>query len=162
MSVEERRLAGLLKQAVPAPPRELSAQEIMVTTNDRSSRSWMLPALSAGAILVVGVTIGVVATHHTGPSKTSFAPASSQSPATHTPTATPSTDARVVVPNVVGQTEAQATHVLQEAGFDVVIVAASARGGGHVPQGTVWSQNPPAGSTISKGATVTLDFQPAA
>ena len=172
MSDAERRLSGLLKQAVPTPPRELSAEEIMVTTHDRSRKSWTLPALSAGAILVVGVTVGVVATHHAAPPKTTFSPAAHQSSASSSPTpsgtptpsatatATTSAAARVAVPNVVGQTELQATRVLQQAGFDVRVLETPA-GAGHEQPGTVWSQNPPAGAALPTRSTVTIDVQPA-
>jgi hypothetical protein len=217
MSVEERRLAGLLKQAVPAPPRELSAEEIMVTTHDRSRKAWMLPALSAAAVLIIGVTVGVIASQHTGTPKTNFAPAAGQSSvspsvtaspvpigpvpsataspvpigpvpsatpvpvptgavpsaspvpvpvpsATATPVPIPTSSPRgaVVVPAVVGETEAQAAKVLQSAGLNVRIVAVRSSNSQHPPQGgTVWSQSLPPGSAVAKGATITVDVQPA-
>jgi hypothetical protein len=201
----ERRLADLLKQSVPAPPRDLSAEEIMVTIHDRSRKSWTLPVLSAAAVVAIGVTIGVVATNNGGPARTTFSPAASQSSASPsaspspvaggaTPTATPSPiasgvptatptpsasavpgatptaiptpvptaapHAAVVVPNVVGQTYVQAEHVLANLGFTVVIAEQWAPSGQHVAAGTVWAQNPPAGSTLPRGATVTLEYQP--
>jgi hypothetical protein len=207
MSVEERRLAELLKQSVPAPPRDLSAEEIMVTIHDRSRKSWTLPVLSAAAVVAIGVTIGVVASNNGGPAKTTFSPAASQSSASPsasptaaasgaTPTATPSPiasgvptatptpsasavpgatptaiptpvptaapHAAVVVPNLIGQAYLQAEQVLQNAGFNVVVIAKASPRGQHVAAGTVWAQNPPAGSTLAKGATVTLDYQPTA
>jgi len=57
------------------------------------------------------------------------------------------------VPNVVGKTEAQATKILQDAGFKVDSVPDSAS---TAPKGTVTKQSPPAGQTQNQGSTITI------
>ncbi len=49
--------------------------------------------------------------------------------------------------------------MLQDAGLNVKVIAEPARAGQKAPRGTVSSQNPPAGSSVPKGATVSLDVQ---
>ena len=57
------------------------------------------------------------------------------------------------VPNVVGKTEAEATKLIEDAGFKVSRVTDSA---GPEKKGTVTQQSPSAGQTLDKGSTVTI------
>lgn len=61
--------------------------------------------------------------------------------------------ALVVVPDVVGQTQAEATAVLKLAGFVVAVVTATSDS---VASGSVISQEPAAGAYGSPGSTVTI------
>jgi serine/threonine-protein kinase len=58
----------------------------------------------------------------------------------------------VTVPGVVGFTQSAATSALSKAGLDVSVVTASSG----QPAGTVTSQDPPEGSQVKKGTTVTI------
>jgi hypothetical protein len=73
MTMEEQRLSELLKQTVPEPPLELSADRVTVQHIDKSPRSWLMPALAAAAVvLVAGAGVGLSATRHsTSPSASS-------------------------------------------------------------------------------------------
>ncbi len=57
------------------------------------------------------------------------------------------------VPNVVGRTEAQATQLIEDAGFEVSRVTDSTT---ESTKGTVLQQSPAAGQTLDKGSTVTI------
>jgi serine/threonine-protein kinase len=57
------------------------------------------------------------------------------------------------IPDVVGKTEAQATKILKEAGFEVDSVPDDASTD---PKGTVTRQSPPAGQPLTSGSTVTI------
>ena len=61
--------------------------------------------------------------------------------------------ATVAVPDVVGQTQSQATAALTQLGLVVNPVLAAHE---TVPSGTVFAEDPVAGSKIKKGSTVTL------
>ena len=63
----------------------------------------------------------------------------------------------VSVPSVVGDSQATATQILTAAGFQVN--AQNGSGPADVPNGTVFSQQPTANSTATKGATVTIFVQ---
>jgi len=63
----------------------------------------------------------------------------------------------VSVPSVVGDSQQTATQVLTTAGFQVSVQNGS--GPAQYANGTVFSQNPPANSTATKGATVTIFVQ---
>jgi serine/threonine-protein kinase len=111
-------------------------------------KTWALPVLSAAAVLVIGVTIGVVTTHDPGQ------PARSAGAATR-PTASvpssPRTTARM--PSLVGMATAAATRTATRAGFTVQIdhfVSAQ------MPPGIVVAQEPAAGATVAAGSTITL------
>jgi hypothetical protein len=87
MTMEEQRLSELLKQSVPEPPRELSADRVTVRHIDRSRRSWLMPVLAAAAVvLVAGAGVGLNAAHH--PSLTSPSVSSAQGKAQATPAST--------------------------------------------------------------------------
>jgi hypothetical protein len=77
MTMEEERLAELLKRSVPEPPLELSADRVTVPHADQSRRSWLMPVLAAAAVvLVAGAGVGLNATRH----GSSTSPASSSAP----------------------------------------------------------------------------------
>jgi serine/threonine-protein kinase len=61
--------------------------------------------------------------------------------------------ASVKVPSVVGETENAATSQLQNAGFQVT---QKSQPNSTAPQGQVVSQNPKAGTSVSKGADITI------
>jgi len=63
----------------------------------------------------------------------------------------------VSVPNVVGQTQAQATSTLQGAGFGVTTTVTTA-GANSANNGTVASQDPAAGSSVAPGTSVTISI----
>jgi serine/threonine-protein kinase len=63
----------------------------------------------------------------------------------------------VTVPPVVGDSQATATQILTTAGFQVSVQNGS--GPADVANGTVFSQNPAANGTATKGATVTIFVQ---
>lgn len=177
LNQEEERLAGLLKRAVPEPPRELSAGQVTARHPGpwRGPRAaWTRPALAAAAVLVVGVTTGIVA-HHSSPGEapaprgTGHPAASVSSPS---PACTPASPVRgaaarcpaasasraaeqiVAVPSVVGMPAAQAEQILLGAGLTVRVVESKAPRGQDVPAGTVFSQSPAAGSAVPPGAAV--------
>ena len=64
MSSEEERLARLLKRVVPEPPVQLSADQVTTRSAGSSARSWAVPTLAAAAVAAIGVTVGLVAAHH--------------------------------------------------------------------------------------------------
>jgi serine/threonine-protein kinase len=59
----------------------------------------------------------------------------------------------VAVPNVVNKTQDQATAILQQAGFTVNVAQQNSN---TVPQGSVISTNPPAGTTVGQGSAVQI------
>lgn len=179
LNQEEERLAGLLKRAVPEPPRELSAGQVTAPHPGprRGPRAaWTRPVLAAAATAIIGVTTGVV-THHSSPGKAP-APRGTGRPAASvsspSPACTPASPARgaaarcpaasasraaaeiVAVPSVIGMPAAQAEHVLAGAGLTVRVVENKAPRGQHVPAGTVFTQSPAAGSAVPPGAPVTV------
>jgi len=120
---------------------------------------------AAGAITAAGLTLGHVAQvyNDTAPAGTVTdqapnagltAPAGSQVAITVSrgpaPSASPSATA---VPDVVGQSESQATAALQTAGFAVVVERFPSS---TVPAGTVTDQTPAAGVVAQRGTTVTV------
>jgi beta-lactam-binding protein with PASTA domain/tRNA A-37 threonylcarbamoyl transferase component Bud32 len=59
---------------------------------------------------------------------------------------------QVVVPTVIGKTQAQAEAILRDAGFDVAVKSVPR----DAPVGTVFEEDPPAGSKADEGSTVTV------
>jgi serine/threonine-protein kinase len=57
------------------------------------------------------------------------------------------------VPNVIGKTEADATQLIEDAGFKVSRVTDSTT---EAKKGTVLQQSPSQGQTLDKGSTVTI------
>ena len=161
MSAEEQRLADLLKRAVPEPPRELTHEEVTVPHVNRPRKSWLMPTLAAAAVVAIGVTLGVAATHLSGPGTASFQPAGGSSSASALPSASASPSAcasgnsraGVTVPDLVGQEVPVAVASLQKLGFDVVVASQQAS---TAPQGTVARQSPAAGTTVARGSVATL------
>jgi hypothetical protein len=175
MSAEEERLSWLLKNAVPQPPVEVTADQVTSRRPvDRSVKSWLLPALAAAAVVAIGVTIGVVAQRGPGPARptglgttgTSGASASTSSrPSASTSQPSASTSPQpavncpggtVVVPNVIGTTFDAASAILQDVGlvagsYDAVPPASEA-----VPVGMVFAQTLPAGSKAVPGTGIWL------
>jgi hypothetical protein len=70
-------------------------------------------------------------------------------------------DATQPVPNVVGMTANQAHHAARAAGFNVSIVFTAAPASRHVPPGTVFAQEPAAGSPARPGSGMILYAAPA-
>jgi len=87
---------------------------------------------------------------------TSQSPSGGTAPPNSTVTITVSGGA-VSVPPVVGDSQATATQILTTAGFQVSVQNGS--GPADVANGTVFSQNPAANGTATKGATVTIFVQ---
>jgi hypothetical protein len=173
MSAEEQRLADLLKRVVPEPPRQLAFEEITVPHANRSRTSWLVPALAAAAVVVIGGTLSAVAVHLSGNSRTPAAPpAASQSSvaaasasATAVPTPTYSVTAvptkksgPVVVPNLVGMSVNHADYIARADGFAVEL---QEKAFPHLPPGTVGAQSPSAGTTVSIYVTIVLYYTPA-
>jgi hypothetical protein len=80
MSDSEERLARLLKQVVPDPRSELSAEQVTQPAGARTGRSWAKPVLAGAAVLVVAAGAGSLADHHMGqPSRSADLAASSAS-----------------------------------------------------------------------------------
>lgn len=160
MSTEEQRLAQLLKMVVPEPPVQLSADEITTQSADRSAMSWTLPALAAGAVVAIGVTVGLVATQPSGPggAATSQAVSGTARPSgSVSPQASATCLGRTaLVPNVVGESMDAAVAIIQGAGLNAAIYNAVPPGSAHVPPGTVFAQSLPAGSKAVPGAEVQL------
>jgi serine/threonine-protein kinase len=66
----------------------------------------------------------------------------------------------VQVPNVVNQTAAEATAILQGDGFQVQTISTPAPASQMVEPGTVYNQNPPANQVKQQGSTVQILVQP--
>jgi hypothetical protein len=156
MSTEEQRLARLLKNVVPEPPVQLSADEITAPAAGSSARSWTSPALAAAAVVAIGVTVGLLAIHTSGPDRATTPLARSGTPAGSSPQAGATCGGRTVtVPNVVGVTMDAAGAIIQQVGLNEgTYFAVSAR----VPPGTVMAQSLTAGSRAVPGAEVQLEI----
>ena len=171
MSADEQRLADLLKQVVPDPPRQLSYEEITVLNAERTVKSWLIPTLAAASVLIVGGAVGAVAATRSG-QPTPGAPAAYQgtsraggsatpvprptSPgceATPEPMPTAGGGETVTVPSVVGQARVQADATLERAGLEVVNNEKASRA---IPGGTTMLQSPAAGTHVARGSMVTL------
>jgi hypothetical protein len=110
--------------------------------------------------------------HQAGPAAPpSATPASSQPTPSQgqqqTPSATPSSSSSasstaqlVMVPNVVNQTAAEATAILQQDGFQVQASSTPAPADQGVEPGTVYNQDPAAGQDEGKGTLIRIFVQP--
>jgi len=170
MNADEQRLADLLKQVVPDPPRQLTYEEITVLNVERTVKSWLVPTLAAASVLIIGGAVGAVAATRSGHPAPS-APAAYQgtsraggsaspvprptSPGCPTPEPVPASGrgASLTVPNVTGQAQVSAVATLSRAGLKVVINSRASRA---IPQGIAMLQSPAAGAHVAPGATVTL------
>lgn len=129
----------------------------------------MTQSLAAGSKAVPGAEVELEIA--SAPSTSTAAPIDPGMQITATPTplspcqavtGTPAAaDATKPVPNVVGMTANQAHFVAREAGFNVSTVFASAPASRHVPPGTVFAQDPAAGSTARPGSGMILYAAPA-
>ena len=68
----------------------------------------------------------------------------------------------VSVPNVVNQTQDEATAILKQDGFSVNVITTPAPSDQAVPPGTVYNQNPGANSVKAKGTQIQIFVQPQA
>ena len=162
MSREEERLARLLKRVVPEPPVQLSADQVATRSAGPSARAWAVPTLAAAAVAAIGVTVGLVAAHHSpsggSPAPLALASASASASASVSPQTGATCRGRTVtVPDVVGVTEDAASAIIQDAGLNVGdyngVPPASAR----ISPGLIAAQSLPAGSKAVPGAVVWLE-----
>lgn len=126
-------------------------------------------SLTAGSRAVPGaeVELGIAS----APSTSTAAPIDPGMEMTATPTplspcqavtGTPAAaNATQPVPNVVGMTASQAHDAARAAGFNVSTVFTAAPASGHVPPGTVFAQEPAAGSPARPGSGMILYAAPA-
>ena len=56
------------------------------------------------------------------------------------------------MPTVIGKDQAEAEAILEDAGFEVAVKSVPS----DAPEGTVLEQDPPAGSEVDEGSTVTI------
>jgi hypothetical protein len=182
-SDEEQRLADLLKRAVPEPPRQLTHEEISMRHLERSVKPWLMPAMAAASVLVIGGAIGAVAATRPNPAPPRASAAASQGnraagvqqapgvqqeapdcpgTATPVPSASPGSPSpfltvppggNVTVPMVTGFTAGRAEQVLTQAGLFVFVQTAPAHG---TPAGTVLRQAPAPGTRAPSGAVVVI------
>jgi hypothetical protein len=150
MSAEEQRLAGLLKRAVPEPPRQLAYEEITMPHAHESRKPWLMPALAAAAVVVIGVTAGAVAAHSSRGPGTAVAPSGTSRPAVPA-----KSHGVLVVPNMVGLSVSQAHHIAQAGGF---AVEQRKKAFPNLPPGTVGAQSPAAGTTVPIYVTIVLYY----
>jgi hypothetical protein len=98
-------------------------------------------AIAVALVLVVGIASLTAHSHGPVNSQSKGSPSSSAPPA------------RLVVPDVVGQSQATATVTLQSEDFGAAVVVRSSTS----PAGTVVAQSPAAGALADRQTTVTLD-----
>ena len=168
MNADEQRLADLLKRVVPDPPRQLTYEEITMPNAERAVKTWLMPALAAASVLIIGGAVGAVAATRssqsapgsptayqgTGGSATPVAkPTSPGCQATPVPVPTTGRGASVTLPSVIGQSQLAAEATLSQAGLKVVI---NERASQTIPAGTTILQSPSAGARVAGGSTVTL------
>jgi PASTA domain len=158
MSIEEERLARLLKRTVPEPPVQLSADRITTRPAGPPARSWMVPTLAAATVAAIGVTVGLVAAHH---SPTGGVPAP-QALSSASASASPQTSATcrgrtVTVPDVVGITQDAAFAIIQDAGLNEGVYYGVQPASARVSPGLVAAQSLTAGSKAVPGALVWLE-----
>jgi PASTA domain len=157
MSIEEERLARLLKRVVPEPPVQLSAAQITTPSAAPSTRSWMVPTLAAAAVAAIGVTVGLVAAHHSpaGGSSAPLAVSSASGSASPQPGAT-CRGRTITVPDVVGITQKAAFAIIQDAGLNVGAYDGVPPASARIPPGLIAAQSLSAGSKAVPGAVVWL------
>jgi hypothetical protein len=158
MSSEEERLARLLKRVVPEPPVQLSADQVTTRSVGSSARSWAVPTLAAAAVAAIGVTVGLVAAHHSpgGGSPAPLALASASA------SVSPQTGATcrgrtVTVPDVVGITQDAASAIIQDAGLNVGVYNGVPPASARISPGLIAAQSLPVGSKAVPGALVWLE-----
>jgi hypothetical protein len=158
MSSEEERLARLLKRVVPEPPVQLSADQITTRSAGPSARAWAVPTLAAAAVAAIGVTVGLVAAHHS-PSGGSPAPLALASASASVSPQTGATcrGRTVTVPDVVGITQDAASAIIQDAGLNVGVYNGVPPASARISPGLIAAQSLPVGSKAVPGALVWLE-----
>ena len=158
MSSEEERLARLLKRVVPEPPVQLSADQVATRSAGPSARAWAVPTLAAAAVAAIGVTVGLVAAHHS-PSGGPSAPLalSSASASVSPQTGATCRGRTVTVPDVVGITQDAAFAIIQDAGLNVGVYNGVPPAPARISPGLIAAQSLPAGSKAVPGAVVWLE-----
>lgn len=169
LGADEQRLADLLKQIVPEPPRQLTYEEITVRNVERTAKSWLIPALAAACVLIIGGAVGAVAATRPSPPHPVAAAAQGTSRASG-PAATPSAQptppncqpipeptakirqGTVIVPYVTGLSLVAAESVLERAGV-IVVTERDASG---ASASIVLAQSPAARSRVPRGAVVAI------
>jgi hypothetical protein len=159
MSSEEERLARLLKRIVPEPPVQLSADQVSTRSAGPSARAWAVPTLAAAAVAAIGVTVGLVAAHHS-PAGGPTAPLalSSASASVSPQTGATCRGRTVTVPDVVGITQDAAFAIIQDAGLNVGAYDGVPPASAWVPPGLVAPQSLPADTKAVPGAVVWLEI----
>jgi hypothetical protein len=159
MSIEEERLARLLKRAVPEPPVELSADQITTRSAGPSARSWTVPTLAAAAVAAIGVTVGLIAAHQSPTGGTPSVQALSSASARPSPQTGPTCRGRTVtVPDVIGVAQDAAFAIIQDAGLNVGVYFGVPPASARIAPGLVSVQSLPAGSKAVPGALVWLQI----
>jgi hypothetical protein len=140
--------------ASPAPrrPRALDGPALPLPGLRRISgpQRTGLVGVAIGVALVLVVGIASVTAHRSGVHGAPNPP----SPTTGSSPKSPSLPTRITVPNVIGQSLAQATVSLQSADFSVTGVTQSSSS---TAPGLVVSQSPAAGSVAAQQSSVTVD-----
>ena len=159
MSIEEERLARLLKQVVPEPPVQLSADQITTRSAGPLARSWAMPTLAAAAVAAIGVTVGLVAAHQSPSGGAPASPTLSSASASASPQTSATCPGRTVtVPDVVGESMDAAFAIIQDAGLNVGAYDGVPPASAHIPPGLIVVQSLPAGSKAVPGALVWLEI----
>ena len=159
MSSEEERLARLLKRVVPEPPVQLSADQVTTRSAGPSPRSWAVPTLAAAAVAAIGVTVGLVAAHHSPAGGPSAPLALSSASASVSPQTGATCRGRTLtVPDVVGITPDAAFAIIQDAGLNVGAYDGVPPASARIPAGLIAAQSLPAGSKAVPGALVWLEI----
>jgi hypothetical protein len=149
MKTEQERLQELARQMYESAehaPWELSPEDIRA---QRRRRVMVIPDLKA-MVLVAAAIVLIVAGFFVFDRPTSHKSAVRSS--TTTTTLIPGRS--VVVPQLVGMTEAAAERVLSSAGLSRGVIAGVA--GALYPAGTVVATDPSAGASVAKGSIVSL------
>lgn len=116
----------------------------------RLSRRPLLIAIGVAALLIVGATLAALTVFATATHVASRQQVTAQRVTVQTPT---TTLAMAIVPNVIGLRESQAITQLKRVGLSVRVVYRKARSSA---RNIVSSETPPPGTTVARGATLTL------
>jgi serine/threonine-protein kinase len=127
--------------APPLPPRESAPPPARPSGNPNRKRLWILLIVLGVALLAIAA--GVFA----------FTRGDSGGGATSATTAT--TSALVEIPNLVGQTQADATAALEAIGLAALITKQASA---DVPEGEVIAMRPNAGGSVPTGTTIELQI----
>ena len=133
--------------AVPAAPASAPSPPRAPLLSNPRRVGLVGAAVAVALVLVVGIASLTAHSHNVFDSQARPSPSSSAPPAPHAPT-------RLTVPDVVGQSEAQASVTLQSADFGITVFLQPSSTSA---AGIVVSQSPAAGSLAARQTTVTLD-----